>query len=564
MIMKSKILVLIGFLLLVSCNLFGDKAVNKSNSSPKGSISVLSTPELYNLTTRWTSEYCRINPGFEINVNVFEETNTDIFSEAGANFGFISGDHTIAHEGDQLWKMSVGRDVIVPIVNSKNQFLDEISQRGISLEKFARIFNDPAKRVWGSILENGQNVPVHLYIFNDESVIKAVEKFLSINRVPVEGIFSGSEAEFIAAVQNDPYAIGFCKMVNIIGPDKQSLVTNINLLPIDKNGNGKIDYVEKIYDNAGAFARGVWIGKYPKTLIRDVYYVSKAQPSGETEIAFLKWILTGGQEFLNVSGFSDLVYNERQSKLNKFNSINIVPHSKEIYSFPALTLMVLAAIIILSVVISSIVLYRRKRKVSVAIPNTDVPLVFSEDTVIIPKGLYFDKTHTWAFMEKDGAVKIGIDDFLQHITGPITRIEMKKPGEKIKKGDLILSLIQKGKQLDIYAPISGTIIEQNKVLVANASIINSSPYSDGWVYMIEPANWTREIQFLDMAEKYRTWLLIEFSRVKDFLAASLKVNKIEYEHVVLQDGGVLKESILEDLGPEVWDDFQTNFLDINK
>lgn len=82
--------------------------------------------------------------------------------------------------------------------------------------------------------------------------------------------------------------------------------------------------------------------------------------------------------------------------------------------------------------------------------------------------------------------------------------------------------------------------------------------------MIEPSNWLREIQFFDMADKYRKWIQNEFSRLKDFLATSLKVNKTEYENVVLQDGGALKDSILENLGPEVWEDFQTNFLDTNK
>ena len=76
---------------------------------------------------------------------------------------------------------------------------------------------------------------------------------------------------------------------------------------------------------------------------------------------------------------------------------------------------------------------------------------------------------------------------------------MKIPGEKIKKGDIVLSLVQKGKQLNIYSPVSGTIKEQNKALLTNSSLINSSPYSDGWIYMIEPTNWLREIQFLDMA-----------------------------------------------------------------
>ena len=160
-------------------------------------------------------------------------------------------------------------------------------------------------------------------------------------------------------------------------------------------------------------------------------------------------------------------------------------------------------------------------------------------------------------------VRIGIDDFIQHVIGPVTRVEMKMPGDKIKKGDVVLSLIQKGKQLKIYAPVSGTVKEQNSLLFSDSTVINSSPYSEGWVYMVEPSNWLREIQFFDMAEKYRKSLQNEFSRLKDFLSTSLKVNKVEYEHVVLQDGGALRNGILEDLGPEVWEDFQQEFLDQN-
>ena len=562
--MKSKILVLTGLLLLFSSNLFSEQEGIKNEPSPQGKISVYSTPELYDLASRWASEYGSLNPELKINVINVNEGNMAGLVEAGANFGFTSGDQILASGGKQFWKMAVARDVIVPIISSNNPFLGELFQKGISSEKFTRFFYSPENRVWGTFLVNGQNVPVHLYILNDESVTAAVKKFLNIDQIPVDGINSVSEEEMITAIQNDPYAVGFCKMVNIIGPDKQSMIENIKLLPIDKNGNGKIDYMEKIYNDLDVFARGVWIGKYPKALSTDVYFVSKAQPANELEIAFLKWIIQDGQQFLYGSGFSDLVYNERQSKVDKFNGINLVPPSKEIYSFQALTLIILSVIVILSIIISAIVFIRRKQKGSIPSASINAPHIFNEDSVIVPGGLYFDKTHTWVFMETDGVVKIGIDDFLQHITGPVTRIEMKNPGEKIKKGDLFLSIIQKGKQLNIYAPISGTILEQNKVLIANSSVINSSPYSDGWVYMIEPANWSREIQFLDMAEKYRKWLLDEFSRVKDFLAGSLKVNRIEYEHVVFQDGGILKEGILEDLGPEVWEDFQTNFLDTYK
>jgi hypothetical protein len=67
-----------------------------------------------------------------------------------------------------------------------------------------------------------------------------------------------------------------------------------------------------------------------------------------------------------------------------------------------------------------------------------------------------------------------------------------------------------------------------------------------------------------MAEKYKTWIHNEFSRLKDFFATIINSNSIEYAFVTLQDGGALKDNILADLGPEVWDDFQTKFIDITK
>jgi len=196
--------------------------------------------------------------------------------------------------------------------------------------------------------------------------------------------------------------------------------------------------------------------------------------------------------------------------------------------------------------------------------NIDITPVLNENSVLAPKGVYFDKTHTWAFMEKDGNVKIGVDDFLQHITGTLTRINMKESGETVRKGEKILTIMRDGKQLNIYAPISGIIKEQNQILKSDSSLINSSPFAEGWVYLIEPKNWVREIQFMFMSEKYKEWLEDEFSRLKDFFSVSVKSNATVYAHIILQDGGELTDNVLADLGPEVWEDFQTKFIDTSR
>jgi glycine cleavage system H lipoate-binding protein len=225
-----------------------------------------------------------------------------------------------------------------------------------------------------------------------------------------------------------------------------------------------------------------------------------------------------------------------------------------------MVILIIIAFVVACVSIDALVKYFRQRMSKIASAEVINSRVFNEGTVLIPKGLYFDKTHTWAFMEKNGFVKIGIDDFLLHITGPLNRLKMKSPGEKISKGEPVLSLIQNGKQLTINAPISGTIKSINDQLAEDSALVNFSPYSEGWVYTIEPTNWLRDMQFLLMADKYSEWLKNEFSKLKDFLAISSNSGNLEFAPVMMQDGGELIENVLENLSPEVWEEFQIKFI----
>jgi glycine cleavage system H lipoate-binding protein len=167
-------------------------------------------------------------------------------------------------------------------------------------------------------------------------------------------------------------------------------------------------------------------------------------------------------------------------------------------------------------------------------------------------------------MEQDGLVKIGIDDFLKHVVGAITQLKLRVPGEKVRKGEKILTVIRDGKQLNIYSPVTGFIRKQNEFLSSTPAKINDSTFTENWVYQIEPSNWSRDVNFMFMIDKYRDWLNDEFARLKDFMANSANSNQLVYQHVVLQDGGELKDNILADLGPEVWEDFQTQFIDTSK
>ena len=558
--MKTAIYLVTGILLLLISNIVRSQDNKSKNAgSQQSSMTITCTSDLYPMASQWVNEYAGLKPGVKISLTEIPDNRT----ETSENLSFVSTQSMPPIIKGTDWKMVIGRDVIVPIINSGNPFLTLLTRNGVSQEKFAQIFDNRDNQNWGTLFAEGNNAIIHIYMINDESVKASVSKFLQLNQIPPAGIILGTKEEVVSAIQKDPNAIGFCKVVNIMAPDNQGLVENIKMLPIDKNGNGTIDYMEDIYSDANTFLRGVWIGKYPKALYSNIYAVSKVQPTNETGTAFLSWILTDGQQYMNRNGFCALVDTESQSQLSKINTSIVSISPAKDTKVAGIVLLTLVIVITLGIVISAGV-RRYKKQVNVSPDFNEYPEVFDESNVTLPNGLYYDKSHIWAFMEKDGNVSVGIDDFLQHIAGPITRVEMKNTGDKIRKGDLLFSIIQIGKQLNLYAPVSGIIKAQNDALNANPSYMNRSPYADGWVYRIEPANWFREIQFLERAEKYKKWIDTEFSRVKDFLAAALKPDSIEYTNVVLQDGGALKNGILADFGPEVWDDFQTNFLDSYK
>ncbi len=567
--MKKRINFRIGLYLLLLCVCINCSRDKPQNPPQDETVSFYSTPELYDLTKEWAGVYNKINPDVEIKVVTASASSLTENLDVSRNMSFVSSDFDSVIHARTLWKVVVGREVIVPFIHSENPLANEICQKGISPAGFSQLIHNPGTTDWGTLLKTGHQAPANLYVTKNAASYPGWSEFLDTEQVTINGILVADTKELLAAVQSDKYAIGICKLTDVIGFNTHSILADVKLLPIDNNGNGIIDSKGDIYADLNTFSRGVWIGKYPGPLSSNIYSVSAVNPSNKSEIAFLKWIVTGGQVLLDNHGFSKLVNNERTAQVKWIESFDtgrpgsenyIIPKEPGFVSKPVP--IILAVILVLASLAIFLIRYLNKRRGGVPYHLNLPKLAFNEAVVTSLPGLYYDKSHTWAYMNKDGLVKVGIDDFLPHVTGPLTRIKMKSPGERIKKGKHAISIIQNGKQLEISAPVSGIIKEQNHKLISNASTINSSPCTEGWIYKIEPTNWLKEVQFLIMGNKYREWLKAEFLRLKEFLMESIRPDAVEYARV-LQDGGELKDSILEDLGPEAWEDFQTNFIDIS-
>lgn len=563
--MKKSVLLLIGVIFFCfTCAAENDTRGLKTEkgSTQKGTLTVTCSPDLSQLTEVWAGAFTKANPEVKINVVKLSSGARNFLTESG--LAVVSSDYASDPGTPSPWKMTVGRDIVVPVISSANPYAALINQLGISPLKLTGLLNSGGMASWGSLLGGDQNRPVTLFVTDNHSVKSALTEYLGVDAKTVDGIQTTDASGLKSLFEENPYAMAFCNLSDVLTEDKSGLAGMASLLPLDKNSNGKLDHVEGIYANVPTFLRGVWIGKYPRTLSRNIYALSSATPVNETGIAFLRYIIAGGQSAVEQSGLISLVPNERTSKADLLPIT--LPQTSVSKAIDPIQLIITLALglILLAIAVTYALRFRRLNRPSFGARSAAVSGAMSEAGLNIPKGVYFDKSHTWAFMEADGTVKVGVDDFLQHVTGKLTRIRMKKPGERVTKGEAIVTFIQNGKQLIVNSPLSGIIKAENKLLFTDPSLLNQSPYNEGWVYQIEPTNWVRENQFLFMADKYTEWVKGEFRRLKDFLAMVIKPESPEFAYVTLQDGGEISDNVLSNMGPEVWEEFQTRFMDATK
>ncbi|MGE7943423.1 MULTISPECIES: glycine cleavage system protein GcvH [Lysinibacillus] len=117
-----------------------------------------------------------------------------------------------------------------------------------------------------------------------------------------------------------------------------------------------------------------------------------------------------------------------------------------------------------------------------------------------PKDLRYSEEHEWVKLE-DGKVRIGISHFAQSELGDIVFVELPQVGDEIKTDDPFGSVESVKTVSELYAPISGTVVEVNADLEDSPEFVNESPYEKAWMIVVEPAD-ASEVEKLMTAEQY--------------------------------------------------------------
>ena len=431
---------------------------------------------------------------------------------------FLSYGFTKPEDGIQLL---VARDAVVAVIDAGHPQAGFLMKHGLRVHDIQAMMNESTV--------SSEDVRVSLIRFLNEDLQKAADHA----PLTVEGV----RFVFFSEINQGG---------GIFDADKQ-------IIPIDRNSNGQLDDNELFYDSPAEFARAVWLGKYPRAL--SVNVMLNANNADESNMDFFRWIYTEANEQLAASGLMPLNKHEQLAAIRQLEpEIQPVAETTANAGVPVwiMILLLTAGILLVGSFVVYVIFRDRSMPVEAELSSGST---FGADSFRSPGGRMYDRSHTWAFLEEDGMVKIGLDDFMQHLFGSEPKLTLMVPGKSFAKGEVMASITHLGKKVNILSPVTGKIIAINPALKGDGNHVSSD-----WLYRIEPENWKRELDFLYMAEPYRDWLRTEFNRLKEYLVNAVQGSAQFNAQPVMLDGGELTEGLMETAEPRVWEDFQQMFL----
>ncbi len=113
----------------------------------------------------------------------------------------------------------------------------------------------------------------------------------------------------------------------------------------------------------------------------------------------------------------------------------------------------------------------------------------------------YARTHEWAKVEGDIAT-VGISDYAQHALSDVVYVELPEVGQEVSKGDAVAVVESVKAAEDVYAPLSGEIVEVNEELPDNPEWVNEDPYGKAWFFKIKMSNPAEYDDLLDV-EAYK-------------------------------------------------------------
>ncbi len=170
----------------------------------------------------------------------------------------------------------------------------------------------------------------------------------------------------------------------------------------------------------------------------------------------------------------------------------------------------------------------------------------------VPQGYYIHKGHTWAKIEEDASVRVGIDDFALRLLGPLDHIDSPLMGKTVKQNNPDISLGRGPNKAKLLSPVSGVITAINPKLREKGSIANENPYTEGWFMQVHCNDLRKDLKHLMIGDETQQFVDNEVDHL--FQAIEENIGPIS------ADGGNLVRDIYGTMPELGWDRLTNLFL----
>ncbi len=126
----------------------------------------------------------------------------------------------------------------------------------------------------------------------------------------------------------------------------------------------------------------------------------------------------------------------------------------------------------------------------------------------IPKDLKYTKSHEWVKPNADGSITVGITHHAQDLMGDMVFVDLPTAGTQVTLGKECGVVESVKAASDVYAPVSGEVVEANAALADSPETVNKDPYGAGWMFRLKPAN-KAEVDVLLDAKAYEALVASE-------------------------------------------------------
>lgn len=178
-------------------------------------------------------------------------------------------------------------------------------------------------------------------------------------------------------------------------------------------------------------------------------------------------------------------------------------------------------------------------------------------SISLPGDVFLDRGHTWARLGAEGPLRVGLDDFAQRFLGRVDSVSLPEVGRKVRRGDALFHVVQGDRTATFRSPIGGVVKRINPLLEELPSLVNKSPYDEGWAVEVEARDVLGSLRPRRIARTAGDWVREELLRLRDLVVGETAPAAL----ATLPDGGMPADGALQHVDGAAWSAFQTDFLD---